>query len=139
MPLWYNKRKAFIIRLRRGIYRACEFSSRCSETHMRNYTKILRIYGIITSKGSNERRRFPPPERQTRSLLRTLNHHSASVRPLACGSAAHFTFVKCECGIINAKRLLYASGEEFIACANFPHVVRKCTCAIIPKFFGFMV
>ena len=49
MPLWYHKRKSFMIRLRRGIYRACEFSSRCSETHMRNYTKILRIYGIIST------------------------------------------------------------------------------------------
>ena len=65
--------------------------------------------GIITSKGSDERRRFPPPERQTRSLLRTLNHHSASVRPLACGSAAHFTFVKCECGIISQQALLRKS------------------------------
>ena len=63
-------------------------------------------YGIITSKGSDERRHFPPPECQRRSLLRTLNHHSASVRPFACGSAAHFTFVKCECGIINAKAFM---------------------------------
>ena len=55
-------------------------------------------YGIITSKGSDERRHFPPPECQRRSLLRTLNHHSANVKPFACGAAVHSTCVKCEWG-----------------------------------------
>ena len=42
---------AFMMRLRREIDRACEFFSHSSETHMRNDTKILRIYGIIDIYG----------------------------------------------------------------------------------------
>ena len=34
-----------------------------------------------------------------------LNHHSASVEPLACDVAAHFTNVKCECGIISTRHV----------------------------------
>ena len=37
--------------------------------------------------------------------LRLLNHHSASVEPLACDVAAHFTNVKCECGIISTRHV----------------------------------
>ena len=55
---------------------------------MRNYTKILRIYGITTSKDSDERGR-------------TLNHHLAGIRPLACSAALYFIVVECEGGTID--------------------------------------
>ena len=44
------------------------------------------LHDEIALKGYDEQRQ------------RTLNHHSASVRTLVCGMAAHFTVVKCEYG-----------------------------------------
>ena len=120
MVVWYNKRKSvYYTPPARNLSRVRIFLTLFGNAHAQLYQNPSdswynnehlvnpseakdelseNIYpcGIITSKGSDERRRFSPPERQTRSLLRTLDHHSASVRPLACGSAAHFTFVKCD-------------------------------------------